>query len=190
MRRTTTIRSAMPLDEPYSWGLIRIIDRLGITNESLSFGGRLVADRIDGVALLVFSSPAPILRRGGHSQGVDEGAESLGAFFGRLLLAVDYVPGFEAQLSAAEPVARYAAFLLDAIDRFRRSPSLRTARPGLMRLLEGEANRLRAIDEPAWHAGRRLLAAGGWWTPTPERRDVCLQPVSGAPERPDPARAR
>ena len=166
VRRTTTIRSRLPIDEPYSWGLIRVVDRLGVTNEWLSFGGRLGADRVDGAAILVFSSPAPILRRGGHSQGFDEGAESLGAFFGRLLLAVDYVPGFEARLTAADPVERYAAFLVDALDRFRRSPSLRIARPGLERLLDGEAARLRAAAEPAWLAGRRLLAGGGWWTPS------------------------
>ena len=37
-----------------------------------------------------FTSPAPLLRRGGHSQAWDPPAEWLGGFFGRLLLAVDY----------------------------------------------------------------------------------------------------
>ena len=54
---------------------------------------------------------APIFRRGGHSQGWDDGADAVGAFFGRLLVTVDYIPDFERRLAAAPPLARYAAFI-------------------------------------------------------------------------------
>jgi hypothetical protein len=93
-RRTLTRETRLPIETEFSWGLIRVIDRLHVTNEYLTFGGRLSADLVDGVVVAAFSSPAPLLSRGGHSQGWDPGAEQLGAFFGRFLLTIDYTPGF------------------------------------------------------------------------------------------------
>ncbi len=101
VRRTLDRDTPMPLEADLSWGEIQIVDRLKVTNEYLAFGGHLTATSIDGVTVVVITSPAPLLRRGGHSQPWDLGAESLGAFFGRLLLAVDYTPGFEAKAAAA-----------------------------------------------------------------------------------------
>src|SRR4029078_13012366 len=95
-RRTLTQESPMPQSEDYSWGLIRLVDRLGVSNEYLTFGGHLDAASVDGVVVPAFPSPAPLLRRGGHSQGLDPGADAVGAFFGRLMVAVDFAPGFEA----------------------------------------------------------------------------------------------
>ena len=97
----------------YSWGLIRLVDRLGISNEYLTFGGHLDAAMVDGVVVAAFASPAPLLRRGGHSQAWDAGADALGGFFARMMVAVDYKPGFEALFAAADPLARYAAFIRD-----------------------------------------------------------------------------
>ncbi len=108
-----------------SWGRIRLTDRLAVTNEYLTFGAHLEAAMLDGVLVACFTSDAPILRSGGHSQGWDEGGEQLGAFFGRMILAVDYVPGFEARIAAARPLARYAAFVADAVTRYRASRPLR-----------------------------------------------------------------
>ena len=156
VRRTIRRATTMPLDHAFSWGLIRIEDRLHVTNEYLTFGGRLEADRVDDAVLVRFVSPAPILRRGGHSQGVDEGAEALGAWFGRLLLAVDVTPGFEAQLAAAEPLAIYAAFLQDTIDQLHATPAIRSVFGDLARLLGAESDRLAADHPAAWLAGRRL----------------------------------
>ena len=94
-RRTLTHDTAMPRSEEFSWGLIRLVDRLGVSNEYLTFGGHLDAALIDEVVVAAFASPAPLLRRGGHSQGWDDGADTIGAFFARMMVAVDFKPGFE-----------------------------------------------------------------------------------------------
>ena len=163
--RRLTRATALPVDTEFSWGLIRIVDRLRVTNEYLTFGGRLSAARVDGMVIAIFSSPAPLLRRGGHSQIWDRGAESVGAFLGRMMLAVDYAPGFEDRMTRAEPVARYAAFVVDTLARYRSSPLLRLEEPELWTLLLAEERRLKASDFAAWRAGEALrleamLAAG------------------------------
>jgi hypothetical protein len=156
-RRTLTFASPMPLSEDFSWGLIRLVDRLRVTNEYLTFGGHLDAASIDDVVVAAFASPVPLLRRGGHSQGWDAGADAVGAFFGRLMVGVDFIPGFEAALSTASPLERYAAFVGDSITR-------RPTRDGawiddhFRRLLSSEASRLRRDCGDAWEAGRILLA--------------------------------
>lgn len=160
-RAEITATTPMPLHADFSWGLIRIVDRLAVTNEYLTFGGRLEAASVDGASVCVFTSPVPLLRRGGHSQGWDVGAQDLGAFFGRLMVAVDYAPGFEASVSAADPPTRYAAFVADLTDRYRRSPALRTARADLGRMLEAEATRLRRDMPDTWDAGVALRSAAG-----------------------------
>jgi hypothetical protein len=154
--RTLTRETRLPIDTEFSWGLIRIVDRLRVTNEYLTFGGRLTAALVDDTVIVVFSSPAPLLRRGGHSQVWDQGAENLGAFFSRVLLAVDYTPGFEGRIGQADPVARYAAFLIDALDRYRTSPLLRLEQAGLWTLLRAEERRLKSTDPSAWMAGEAL----------------------------------
>lgn len=154
--RLLTRETRLPLQGEFSWGLIRIVDRLDVSNEYLTFGGRLEAELADGVVVAAFSSPAPLLRRGGHSQGWDHGAEAVGAFFGRLLVAVDYSPGFEAALAAASPVARWSAFVAHTLGAYRASPRLRDAHPALWALLQAEEPRLRA-DRAQWRAGLKLL---------------------------------
>jgi hypothetical protein len=157
--RTLTRASTLPLATEFSWGLIRITDRLHVTNEYLSFGGSLRAERVGDLVVATFTSPAPLLRRGGHSQGLDPGADALGAWFGRLLLAVDFVPGFERRVADAPATARYAGFLSDAIARYRSSEPLRTAHPDLCNLLVAEARRVRDLDPAAWRVGEDLRAA-------------------------------
>jgi hypothetical protein len=161
IRRTLTRATRMPIDEAFSWGLIRIVDRLHVTNEYLTFGGRLTVDAVDGVIVAVFTSPAPLLRRGGHSQGWDRGADSLGAYFARLMVPVDYAPGFERRVAQADPTTRYAAFIADAMARCRSSAVLRAGQPELWSLLEPEERRLR-IDRPCeWAAGNLLRRQAG-----------------------------
>lgn len=155
--RTLTRETPLPVESEFSWGLIRIVDRLPVTNEYLTFGGHLSAALVDGVVVAVFSSPAPLLRRGGHSQVWDLGADSLGAFFGRLLLAVDYGAGFEDLVGRASPVSRYASFLIDAMARYRASPRLRGEQPELWTLLRSEERRLMAKTPNEWAAGEALL---------------------------------
>lgn len=156
-RRERLTRSAqLPIYRRYSWGPIRITDRLGVTNDYLSFGGRLLVEQIGEDVFAVFTSPAPLLRRGGHSQGWDEGAECLGGWLGRVLLAVDYVPGFEAEMSAAEAVSRYAAFLADTTRRYRDCPALRESLPALWNLICADRERLRQQQPESWALGARL----------------------------------
>jgi len=155
--RTLTRATQLPIETEFSWGLIRIVDRLQVTNEYLTFGGHLSAALVDGVVIAVFSSAAPLLRRGGHSQVWDLGADSLGAFFSRFLLAVDYGAGFEDLAGRASPVSRYSAFLIDAMARYRASPRLRVEQPELWTLLRSEERRLMAKDPNEWAAGEALL---------------------------------
>ena len=158
VRRALTRRTPMPVGQEVAWGLIRLVDRLQVSNDFLTFGGTVQADRVGDDVMAVFTSPVPILRRGGHSQWTDPGAEGLGAWFGRLLMAVDYVPGFERRLAEADPVARYAAFLGDAVARYRASDVLRGSHPDLWTLLRGEEQRLRTEHPGAWRAGEGLEA--------------------------------
>lgn len=157
-RRVLTRDARTPIDGEFTWGLIRIVDRLRVSNEYLTFGGHVAVDTVDGTAVAVFTSPAPLLRRGGHSQGWDEGADAVGAFFGRLLVAVDYAPGFEGRLARAHPIARYAAFVGDEVARFRTSTDLRVGQADLWALIEAEERRLRRDYPDAWSEGTALLA--------------------------------
>lgn len=158
--RTLTRETRLPIETDFSWGLIRIVDRLLVTNAYLAFGGRLSAAVVDGAVVSVFTSPAPLLRRGGHSQGWDQGADSVGAFFSRFLLAVDYAPGFEARVARADPLTRYAAYLVDGLTRYRASPLLRAEQPELWALLQAEERRLRASHASEWTAGEALWLTG------------------------------
>jgi len=66
-RRTLAHSTPMPRSEEFSWGMIRLVDRLGVSNEYLTFGGHLDAAMVDDAVVAAFASPAPLLRRGGHS---------------------------------------------------------------------------------------------------------------------------
>ena len=83
-RQTLTRATPIPRSEAFTWGMIRLTDRLGVSNEYLTFGGRLDAVDVDGVMMAAFTSPVPLLRRGGHSQAWDPGADAAAAFFGEL----------------------------------------------------------------------------------------------------------
>lgn len=155
-RRTLERGTSLPIEQDFSWGLIRITDRLDVTNEYVTFGGHLSAAEVNGMAVAVFTSPAPLLRRGGHSQGWDHGAASLAAFFGRLIVAVDFTPGFEARAAAVDPITRYAAFIGDLVGRYRRSSTLRDQHLDLWVLLQSEARRLERDHPAEWLAGADL----------------------------------
>ena len=157
-RRELSRTTPMPLTEDFSWGMIRIVDRLRVTNEYLTFGGRLDAGSVDDAIVAAFTSPAPLLRRGGHSQGWDAGADLVGAFFARMMVAVDFVQGFETVTADASPIVRYAAFIHDAEAR-RRADRPSGVDSDLGRLIRHESVRLRSDLPDDWAAGTRLLAA-------------------------------
>lgn len=155
--RELTVASSMPRLAEFSWGPIEIVDRLGISNTFVSFGGSLAADRdATGTVIATFRSRGPILRRGGHSQRYDSIAAAVTGFFGRLLVPIDFQPGAERLISAATPAARYAAFLQHEVPRLG-IQLVREAYGADARLLRAEAERLRLRDPRAWEDGASLL---------------------------------
>lgn len=109
-------------DRPVLWGHVHVVDRLGVENRFLTFGGRVrVADVTPELRIVQHVSPGPVVRWGGHSQGWDPLAGEIGAFFGRLIVPVDYAPGGEARLAGEPPEHLYAAFLRDVQARRRES---------------------------------------------------------------------
>jgi len=155
--RELTVASSMPRLAEFSWGPIEIVDRLGISNTFVSFGGSLAADRdATGTVIATFRSRGPILRRGGHSQRYDSIAAAVTGFFGRLLVPIDFQPGAERLISAATPAARYAAFLQHEVPRLG-IQLVREAYGADARLLRAEAERLRLRDPRAWGDGASLL---------------------------------
>ena len=160
--RLEITRATHHLDTGFSWGTITIVDRLAVSNEYVSFGGQLTVEEVDGMTVAALVSSAPILRRGGHSQGWDEAAVDLGAYFGRVHIAVDYVPAFEARMAETTPLARYGAFIVDSVGRYRRSAVLRGAHPQVWTLLSGEEERLRRDHPVDWAAALALTDAGGF----------------------------
>jgi hypothetical protein len=160
-RRTIWRTTRLPLSVPFSWGTIRIVDRLGVSNEYVTFGGVLEAVDRSGMTLCLFRSPAPLLRRGGHSQESDPASFDFAAFFGRVLLAIDYVPGFEALAATTSPLGRYAACVGYFAARYGRSADLRRARPDLWELVRSEGTRLARDHAEAWAEGERFRGAAG-----------------------------
>jgi hypothetical protein len=153
-------RTPLPHTQPFSWGRIKLADRIRETNQFLSFGGTLVADAADRHQTFVaFVSRAPIVRWAGHSQGVDPLVDQIGAFFARLMVPIDVEPEAETHIAQASPQALYAVFLHDAARRFRHGGHLREGYPEVAARLDHEAHRLEHDDPVAWKAGADLLAS-------------------------------
>jgi hypothetical protein len=150
-----------------------------VANDYVSFGGDLRVDRIDGMRVLVFSSDAAILARGGHSQGWDPGAEEAAAFFARLRATVGRDQSLERTVSRHTPLAVYAAFVSSSLARYRATERLAAWRPGTLAVLRREQARLRADAPAAWLAGTELAGS---------LRDNL--PASGPPRWPRPATRR
>ncbi|MCJ7712419.1 MAG: hypothetical protein MUQ32_16480, partial [Chloroflexi bacterium] len=139
----------VPETRPWSWGPIRVTDRVPVSNQFLGFGGTLLLDACGGTCTyLAFTSRAPIVRWAGHSQGVDPLVDEIGAFFARLMVPVDYQDGAEGRIAEADPEALYGVFVQHSLARVHHSHQLRDADPGLARWLEHEGHRL-ANDAPA-----------------------------------------
>ena len=157
VRETITYASRLPRGGDFSWGRISVVDRKGVANRYLTFGGTLRVGRIDGEVICVFESPAPLLRRGGHSQGWDTGAHSVGGFLGRFRAAAGYEHAFERLAAHTDPVTRYAAFVDEFVTRYRRSDYLRDHYPRLWTIMLGEERRLQRDHPSCWEGGARLL---------------------------------
>ncbi|HUG48841.1 MAG TPA: hypothetical protein VMP67_10575 [Candidatus Limnocylindria bacterium] len=140
----------------HAWGPIRVTDRLRAVNDFVSFGGELSVERRDGMRVVVFSSAAPILARGGHSQGWDAGAEETAGFMAALRAAVGRSSVIEQRVSLLAPLAVYAAFLATTLARYRAADRLLSWRPDTLGNLRREAARLRLDAPDEWLAGVEL----------------------------------
>ena len=150
--------SPMPRSETFEWGDVRIADRLGETNRFLVFGGEVTATHVDeGFLVVRFRSEAPILRAGGHSQGVDALEPEVGAFFGRIMIPIDFAAGAEERLAAIEPAVLYAAFIADTERRLGHG-RLEVALPQLD-VVRREASHLRIERPTDLERGLDLLSA-------------------------------
>ncbi len=161
IRRGSDVGSSpvVPAEIPFSWGRIRIADRVPVSNQFLSFGGLLRAARTpDDTLVLAFTSPAPILRWSGHSQLVDRFADELGSFFARLKVPVDFQPGAEARIGEASPEGLYAAAVGFADRRLNATTSLREYDVALDEAVNTAVHRLRRDAPEAWSEGEALLS--------------------------------
>jgi hypothetical protein len=151
------VDKGMPIDRDFGWGAIEIVDRLGASNAFLGFGGRLHAFRMDdGTVIAHFTSPAPILPRGGHSQQYDGVAGEIGGFFARLLVRIDFRPGAEAAINSAGPAVLYAAFLQHDVARLT-NERVRELYHTDARFVTVDAERVRRRDPEAWARAADLL---------------------------------
>ncbi|MBI3745036.1 MAG: hypothetical protein HY264_00635 [Chloroflexi bacterium] len=160
-RPLTVDRSSKPGERAIAWGHVHVVDRLGVQNRFLTFGGTLRSADVDpGLRVVEHASPGPVVRWGGHSQGSDPLAGEIGAFFGRLIVPVDCLPGAEARLAAEPPASLYAAFLRDGSTRRARGAH-RTlesdADSAFWSWLQAEVARVQGRDPGAWQAGEALL---------------------------------
>lgn len=150
-----------PLAGEHSWGSIRIVDRVGAANEFATFGGELLVARLAEAKICVFSSDAPIVACGGHSQDWAPGARDMYGFLARLRAAADPRGPLEPIIAGLSPVARYAAFVADSLERIRRSEEQVGWATESRLVLERERSRLLAEASGEWTAGGELLARFG-----------------------------
>ena len=152
----------VPFEGGFSWGRIRMIDRLGARNSFVSFGGVVSADRVASEALVVvLRSPAPIFRLPGHSQREDRLAEELMSIFGRLVPALWPTPDAERVTATASPRTLYAAFLLHTTGRLEHSSLLRDALGADASKARRAMTDLAQLDPEAVTDGRELLRSLG-----------------------------
>ena len=157
-----------PLAGEHSWGWVRIIDRLGAANEFATFGGELLVARMDQVKICVFSSDAPIVACGGHSQDWAPSAREMYGFLARLRAAADPRDTLEPLIAGLSPGARYAAFVADALERARRSAEQVGWTSQSRLVFERERDRLRSQSIESWVAGAdlaRQLSSGDHHAP-------------------------
>jgi hypothetical protein len=146
-----------PVTTDYAWGRITLTDRLGVKNEFLSFGGTLRAQMTPEATVIAdFSSHAPILRWSGHSQAGDPLAAEVGAFFARIKVPIDFVPGTEALVAQAAPRTLYCAFIQHVRERLAQAHTLRDANRWLAEWSSRENQRMESTANDHWRAATEL----------------------------------
>lgn len=159
-RPLTVDRRSNAGERDIAWGHVHVTDRLNVENRFLTFGGQLrIADVSPELRVVQHVSPGPVVRWGGHSQGSDPLAGEIGAFFGRLIVPIDFAPGIESRIATEPPAHLYGAFLVDRTKAHvgRGSRTAGDDRDPLTSWLHNEAARIRTHDPEAWAAGETLL---------------------------------
>lgn len=149
--------SVPPGRRDFSWGEIHIVDRLGAENIFAAFGGQLEVGRYEDGRVLVFSSEAPIVARGGHSQSWEAEAHEIDAFIAQLRAAAVPRSQLERHLAEVSPVARYAAFIGARLAIGRAAERRVGWRAADRALLNSERRRLRDTNPDEWRDGLELL---------------------------------
>jgi hypothetical protein len=153
----------LPIAGEFSWGRIALTDRLAVKNEFLSFGGVMRAQfGADSVAYVDFSSHAPVFRGSGHSQSPNPLAAEAGAFFARIKVPIDFVPGAEALIARAAPLTLYCAFVQSVRERVMGAQAIRESNRWLSDWTSREGQRMEAARSDDWKAAielRRQLSA-------------------------------
>ena len=148
----------LPIDHPFSWGTIRIVDRLEVRNEYVTFGGRLSAARIDGVhrgrvrlARADVARQSATLRPRTRRRRASR-RSSLG-----------YAPPPETASTSSDassgsrPRAGMPRTSPMPCDTYRRSQLLQLSHPHTWQSLMRQERRLRAERPSAWSEGLGLL---------------------------------
>jgi hypothetical protein len=148
-------------DSEFAWGKIDVLDRKGIANYYVSFGGLLCTRRIGDMLLAEFSSPAPIAACGGHSQEWQPLASEMAAFVARLRAAAGENAAFEQQLATQTPAELYSGFVCDELARHVNLRGELVGEGRSMDLLRRERQRLVHESATEWAAGQALAAQLG-----------------------------
>ena len=125
----------------------------------MTFADRETHAAVDpDMTLVVFESPAPIVRSTGHSQSLDPLTGEVGAFFARMMVPIDFQDGAAQRIAAMAPRALYGAMLAALQRRYAHREALRVAHPAIAAWAGREAHRMREEHGADWDAGDALTA--------------------------------
>jgi len=140
----------------YSWGSIRMSDRVKAQNTFVSFGGALTTSRDGDVHAALFRSEAPILSVAGRSEPSDPLAVQAAAFLARLRGLAGYDSPAHELAQSLTPMGLYAAFLWHVLENYGRPDADDWASPHVLSLLRAERRRLETDCPVPAAAGQRL----------------------------------
>ena len=149
----------LPMATPcakYSWGVIKIIDRVAAVNKFVSFGGLLNVVHDGGLHAALFRSDAPILALSGRGEAGDPLATSVAGFFARLSAACGADAGLARAVTEMEPMAVYAAFLAHALELYGSHLAAQGLSPRALALMRSEYCLVGHDFGPAAVAGEEL----------------------------------
>lgn len=140
----------------YSWGTIKVIDRVAAVNRFVSFGGSLSGVRDGDLSAALFRSDAPILAVGGRGDPGDPLATSVLGFFARLAAACGTDQELARDVSVMEPRTIYTAYLVGALKLYSGDLADGTAPSRLHAVLRSELSLLGRDYAAAAAAGEAL----------------------------------